>query len=93
MNRSCQRQTQDASLALAGAPHDGLGAQALGRGEHDIGTPYVLLGPIAILDDRLKLDPLFGRDHDADVLAHPPDSHRSRKKGIQNRTQMSGEIH
>ena len=43
----------DAGLRLAGATHDRDGAQAVGRIEHDLGAPDVLLRRVAVADDRL----------------------------------------
>ena len=62
-------------LALAGAPHDLVGAEALGSQQHDPRSLHVLLRAVPGRHDPLKPDTSGGAHVDGDPCAHPSDSH------------------
>jgi len=41
------------------------------RGEDDPGSGHMLLGAVAVGDDRLETGTILGRDEGADILGHP----------------------
>ena len=80
-------------LALGRATHDRDSAKALGGGEHDPGTPDVLLWTVAVRHDGFESGAVRGGEFDGDSCAHRADSHVQRFAGIPNRIPMSGSIH
>ena len=50
----------DAGLGLAGPTHDLDGAEAVGREQHDLGSPDMLLRRVAVTDDRLQAAAIGG---------------------------------
>ena len=52
------------------APHDLVGAAALGRRQDDLGALDVLLLGVAIPDNGLQSKPVAGRDSDPDPCSH-----------------------
>ena len=65
----------DAGLRLARPAHDLVRAEAVGRQQHDLGPPDMLLGRVAVADQRLEAAAVGGRNVDGDAGAHAPDSH------------------
>ena len=59
----------DARLRFAGAPHDLVGAGAIGRRQHDLGAPNGLARTVAILDDRFQPRPVRQAHIKADVIS------------------------
>ena len=55
-----------------GAPGDLGDAQPVGRAQDDPSPRDVLLGAVAIGDDRLQTSTILSRDHRADGLSHEP---------------------
>jgi len=83
----------DAGLRLASSPHDLVGAEPFGRKQNDLRPPHMLLGCIAILQQRRQAAPLRRSNRDGNPFAHAPDSHAQAQLGIPLRIQMSGSIH
>ena len=50
-------------------------AQPVGRRQHNPGAPDVLLGAVAVIDDRLQALAISRAQIDADASTHPADSH------------------
>ena len=88
--RSCQRQTQVFDLPVA--PHDLDRAEAIGRKQHDLGPPGMLLRGVAVAEDRLQAAAIGGGEVDGYPGAHAPDSHAA-AAGNPPRIQMSDAIH
>lgn len=82
-----------ACLGLARLPHDRSRAEAAGAEQHDLGSPDVLLGGVAIPHHSLKAEAVRWRNFKCDPGAHPAESHGRSLMGIPNRTQMSGGNH
>src|SRR5665811_2176718 len=80
MKRCCQRQTQVFDLALRRMIS--LVPSPLGRQQHDLGSPDVLLRSVAVPDEGLKAPALDRRDGDGNPGAHAPDSHAQTPEGI-----------
>src|SRR6516165_8143428 len=59
----------DARLRLAGAPHDGIGAQPIRGAEHDFSAPAPLAWAVAIGNDRLQFSPIRRAEVKTDVGA------------------------
>ena len=83
----------DAGLRLARPAHDRDRAEAVGAEQHDLGPPDVLLGRVAVADQRLQAAAVGGRDVEGDSGAHAPDSHAAQLAGIPCRTRPSDFIH
>src|SRR5512135_1730009 len=79
MNRSCQRQTLGFALPPA---HDLRRAETVRGREDDLRSPDVLLRAVPVRNNRFQTDTVGGAHFDADVLAHTPDSHKTRAMGI-----------
>ena len=62
----------DRRPADPGAPGDLGDAQPVGRAQDDPSPRHVLLGAVAIGDDRLQTSTILGRDHRTDDLSHAP---------------------
>jgi hypothetical protein len=71
-----------AGLRLARPAHDRVGAEAIGAEQHDPGPPDVLLGGVAVRDQRLQTATLGGCHTHGDSRAHRPDSHAASPNGI-----------
>ena len=88
---------------LLPAPDRGLGharlahhlgrAVAIGRQQHDPGTPDMLLWAVAVVDDGEQALTVAGSDMQADPGAHAPDSHVAPRRGNPFRILPSGFIH
>ena len=65
----------NASLGLAGWPHDLVRAGPIGREENNLGSPHVLLRDIAIVDEIFKPTPIGQRNGDGFSCAHRANSH------------------
>jgi hypothetical protein len=83
----------DGGLAYTGCAHDRRRAQPVGRGQHDPGTPNMLLRTVAVIDHRLQAFSISRVQADSDASAHPEDSHAGKLMGIPQRTLMSASIH
>ena len=83
----------DASLGFAGSPHDLVRADPFGGEQDDLGSPYLLLRGVAILDESLEPVPIGRRYGYGFSRAHRADSHAERITGIPKRTQSSDFIH
>ena len=66
----------DDGLRFARPAHHLKGAAALRRGEDDVGPPDMLLGRIAIRDDRPQPTAILRRDGDDDPCSHPKSLNR-----------------
>jgi hypothetical protein len=53
----------------------------------------VLLGAVAVIDDRLQALAISRAQIDGDASTHPADSHDAKAKGIPTRTLTSASIH
>ena len=82
-----------AGLALAGAPHDLVGAEAVGGQQHDPRSPHMLLRAVPGRHDPLKPSTIGGIHIDDDSCAHPTDSHVREPTGIPHRTLPSDLLH
>lgn len=82
-----------AGLGLGGLGHDRRGAETLLAQKIDTRPPDVLLGALGVRDDRLQSLTFAGRYDEGDAVAHPPDSHPTKRKGIPNRTLSFRSIH
>ena len=78
--RSCQRQTQVFDLPVRRMISTVPTPSALEQ--NDLGPPDVLLGGVAVADERLQAAAIGGRDVDGDSGAHAPDSHAIQLAGI-----------
>ena len=91
MNRSCQRQTAvlltPAVRMIVAVPSPS------GRRQHNPGAPDVLLGVVAVIDDRLQALAISRAQIDGDASTHPADSHDAKAMGIPTRTLTSASIH
>jgi hypothetical protein len=76
----------DASLGLAGSPHDLIRPRAVGSEQDDLSPPNMLLYGVAILDESFKPMPIDWRNGDGFSCAHRADSHAKPKRGIPNGT-------
>src|SRR5271168_4021076 len=85
--------TPYAGLRLAGSPHDLVRANAVGRKQHDLGPPYVLLPRVAVTNQGFKPTNIGGRNRKGFSCAHRADSHDATPEGIPSGIQMSGSIH
>ena len=74
--------TPDAGLRLAGPAHDPIGADANSAVQHDPCAPNMLLGDVAVPDERLQTTTVGRAQYDADSWAHEPDSHTESPAGI-----------
>jgi hypothetical protein len=83
----------DGGLADTGCAHDRCRTQPVGRGQHDPGALYVLLGAVAVVNDHLQALAIGRVQVDDDASAHPEDSHTGKLVGIPQRTLMSASIH
>jgi hypothetical protein len=83
----------DASLGLAGAAHDLVRADAIGRERDDFRPPRVLLGGVAVSDETLKPFPIRGRRRHGYSRAHLAESHAPTRLGIHSGIQLSEFIH
>ena len=83
----------DAGLRLARLPHDRSRAETGGAEQHDLGSPDVLLGGVAIARHSLKAETFRRRNFKCDPCAHDTESHAASKMGILKRTLASGVIH
>ena len=83
----------DAGLRLAGRPHDLDRAEAIGRKQHDLGPPGMLLGGVAVAEDRCQTAAIGSGKGYGDTGAHAPDSHAVTPSGIPPRIQPSDLIH
>src|ERR1700674_1822208 len=68
-------------------------AQPVGRRQHNPGAPDVLLGAVAVIDDRLQALAISRAQIDGDASTHPADSHHAKAMGIPTRTLTSASIH
>ena len=73
------------SLRLAGAAHDLIGADAVDAEQDNLGPPDMLLGGIAVPDQRREATAARRRNVDGDTGAHPQDSHVRASTGIPDR--------
>src|SRR5512135_2215558 len=72
----------DARLRLAAPAHDLRRAETVRGREDDLRPPDVLLRAVPVRNNRFQTDTVGGADFDADVLAHTPDSRKTRAMGI-----------
>ena len=68
-------------------------AQPVGRRQHNPGAPDVLLGAVAVIDDRLQALAISRAQIDGDASTHPADSHDAKAMEIPTRTLTSASIH
>jgi hypothetical protein len=68
-------------------------AQPVGRRQHNPGAPDVLLGAVAVIDDRLQALAISRAQIDGDVSTQPADSHDAKAMGIPTRTLTWASIH
>ena len=66
--------TPHTSLRLAGAAHDLIGADAVDAEQDNLGPPDMLLGGIAVPDQRREATAARRRNVDGDTGAHPQNS-------------------
>ena len=71
----------DAGLGLGRPPHDLDRAEPGGAEQHDLGAPDVLLGGVAVADQRLEAALVRMRNFNGDTGAHVPDSHTNPSGG------------
>ena len=83
----------DAGLRLAGPAHDPIGADAISAVQYDPCAPNMLLGDVAVPDERLQTTTVGRAQDDADSWAHEPDSHTESPAGTPLGIQMSDFIH
>ena len=70
----------DAGLRLAGPAHDPIGADAISAVQYDPCAPNMLLGDVAVPDERLQTTTVGRAQDDADSWAHEPDSHTESRR-------------
>ncbi len=80
-------------LALAGAPQDLVGAEAVGGQQHDPRSPHMLLRAVPGRHDPLKPGTIGGIHIDDDSCTHPTNSHVREPTGIPRRTLPSDLVH
>ena len=73
--------------------HDPIGADAISAVQYDPCAPNMLLGDVAVPDERLQTTTVGRAQDDADSWAHEPDSHTENPAGIPLGIQMSDFIH
>ena len=93
LNRKAPLPAPNASLGLAGLAHDCDCADALGRQQHDLCAPDVLLRRVAVFHDSMKPIHVGSSDRKGNASAHVADSLAPSPTGILNRIQMSDLIH
>ena len=83
----------DSGLGHPGLTHDRCGAVAVGRHQHDPGTPNVLLRAVALGDDGEQPLTIVACHVDADFGAHALASHNGPRRAISFRMLPLGFIH
>ncbi len=83
----------NAGLGRAGDAHDLVGANAIGRKQHDLRAPNVLLWTVSISCDLDEAGAVGRAEAYRDTGKHPADSHGPAPEGIPFGTLPSGAIH
>jgi hypothetical protein len=83
----------DSRLALRCGAHDRHRAEPVGDGQHDPGTPDMLLRAVAVCHDGFEPTTFSSGDFNDDPGAHRTDSHARPPTGIHIRTPPSHSIH
>ena len=82
-----------AGLGLAGSPHDLVRADTIGRKQHDLGPPDLLLRRVAVTNQGFEPTNIGRRNRKGFSCAHHADSHAEIPEGIPSGIQLSGSIH
>ena len=85
--------TPHTGLRLAHPPHDRSRADPIDGQQYDRRAPDMLLRRIAVSGQTLKAEAVRRRNFKYDPGAHGAESHGAIRKGIPNRTLVSGVIH